>query len=169
MAGTAGGLTCVETTSAGSKVHAIADEDATTCSATATAISLALQEFRGPPTSGSDEQGEDLDCFLSQVIYDPTDCVAAAATLNALTEAFQAGGFRDCSVSTPTTSRTTTVTTTPTTTSTTTITTSPTTTPFDSEISCVGKYSTAFLGAGTRCEYNARWLNRILDSCSLGK
>jgi hypothetical protein len=25
------------------------------------------------------------------------------------------------------------------------------------------------LGHGTRCEYNARWLNRILDSCSLGE
>jgi hypothetical protein len=69
------------------------------CPSTVAAINAAVDEFRGPA-------GEDaaLECAFGGMFYAASGCADIAASLNAMAEAFEAGGFQACEVTTPTTS-----------------------------------------------------------------
>jgi hypothetical protein len=82
--------------------------------ATASALSAAVTEFGGP-----DGSQIAVTCFDTALVVDDGGCSTTAAAVNAMVEAFTAGGFQGCVATTPTTSPTSTsVTTSPTTTTT---------------------------------------------------
>ena len=74
------------------------------CQKTKTILNAAAREFRGP--AGGDVA---LDCAFSKYLVDTAsssssnNCSATVGTLNAMTEAYRAGGFQTCEVTTPTT------------------------------------------------------------------
>ena len=96
------------------------------CSSTAAALGSAADAFMGPTFPAGTNV---LDCLFGKLFYvtKPEGCAEFAATLNTMVESFQAGGFQECEVTTPTTTTTPTTSTTPTTTTTQTTTTTPTT------------------------------------------
>ena len=78
------------------------------CAAIASALSRAATEFRGPAG-----EAVEIKCGFKDVLYVAAGCDGVAGTLNSMAEAFEAGGFQGCEVTTPTTTATSTPTSTP--------------------------------------------------------
>jgi len=113
------------------------------CTAIAAALNAAVKEFRGPDGAAFSP----VKCGIEDTLYVADKCTEVAGTLNAMNEAFMAGGFQGCEVTTPTTTRTTTLTTT--------LTTTPTTTPAVPVFMCRKMFDSDMLStkAAGLCKY----------------
>ena len=94
----------IQCTSLGTDALLTDSEDAASCSNTAIALNAALAEYRGPGSSNGD-----FTCTMGTYLVGTSadSCAAQATTLNSMMQAYTDGSFRECSITTPTTSATT--------------------------------------------------------------
>eukprot|EP00729_Bicosta_minor_P005849 gene5849-898_t len=123
------------------------EANAATCGATADALTNAILQFRGPGDERADEEAAVI-CVGSGLTATSETCEAIVNTMNEITVTFLAGGFQDCTGTTPTTSGTTspTTSTSPSTTETTTSVTSTPTTSTSQTTSATSTPSTTTTG-----------------------
>ena len=78
------------------------DGGSSTCMQTATAINSMITEYTGPGG-----RTEDIECFIGEYFRDSTNCDQTKDTLNEALIAFRKGIFAQCTITRPSTSKTT--------------------------------------------------------------